>query len=126
MHLSDADAREEQALCGADASPHDLTGVDEYLGRRMDSLPVGKVCVPCKVHAVRLAENRILELEADATELLVRADELERMEAGYQAERDAARHRNSAERRRSEADGPEGEARELRGLVERLRRETGL
>ena len=118
MHLFDTHADEEKALCG-----------DEYLERRKDGLPVGNVCEPCKVHAVRLAENRILKLEADAEELRVGADELERMAAGSPAdgaERVLARYRNSASGRRSEADGFEDEARELRRLVERLKRETGL
>ncbi len=129
MHLFDTHADEEKALCGDDVPVHARQGVDEYLERRKDGLPVGNVCEPCKVHAVRLAENRILKLEADAEELRVGADELERMAAGSPAdgaERVLARYRNSASGRRSEADGFEDEARELRRLVERLKRETGL
>ena len=129
MHLFDTQAAEEAALCRADVPTVYLTGVDEYLERRKYDLPVGNVCEPCKVHAVRWAENRILELETDAGELRVRADELERAATGCPAEgaeRKLAHYQNSAEGRRSEADGLEDEARELRSLVGRLKRETGL
>ena len=126
MHIFDTQAKEEQAFCGTDVPTTDLTGVDEYLGRRRDGFPVGNVCEPCKVHGVRWAENRILKLETDAGELRVGANELERMAAGRQVEGDAARYRNSAERRRSEAGELEEEALERLRLVERLKAEIGL
>ena len=115
MHIFDTQANEEQAFCGTDVHAADLMGVSEYLERRENELPVGIICEPCKVHAVRWAENRVRELEADARELRDSADELERMVSGFQAKG-----------RRSEADGLEDEAHELRRLVERLKRETGL
>ncbi len=115
MHIFDTQATEEKALCGADVPAADLMGVSEYLERREDELPVGNICEPCKVPAVRWAERRVRKLEADAGEIRDRADELERMAAGCQAEG-----------RWSEADGLEDETRELRRLVGRLKRETGL
>ena len=118
MHLFNTQAKEEKALCGADVPAVDLTGLDEYLERRKYGFPVGNVCGPCKVHAVRWAENRILELEADAEELRVVADELERTAAGSSEE--------GTKGRRSEADELEDQARELREFVARLKRETGL
>ena len=126
MHIFDTQADEEKAFCEVDVPTADLMSVGEYLGRRMDELPVGNVCEPCKIHAIRWAENRVRRLETDARSLLDSADELERMAAGCQAERDAARYRNSAERRRSEAGEFEEEAGELRRFVQRLKRETGL
>ena len=129
MHLFNTQAKEEKALCGADVHTVYLTGVDEYLERREYSLPAGNVCEPCKVQVVRWAENRILELESDAGELRVGANELERKAVGCsteRAERNRTRYRNSAEGRRSEADEVEDEARELRELLDRLKKETGL
>ena len=126
MHLFDTHADEEKAICGADVHIDHLTGMEEYLERRKDELPVGNVCEPCKVHAVPLVENRTLELKADAAGLEIRADELERMATGCRADRDAVRYRNSAEGRRAEAAELEVEAGEWRWLVKRLNGETSL
>ena len=126
MHLFDTQADEEKAICGAEVHIDHITGMEEYLERRKDELPVGTVCEPCKVHAVPLVESRILTLEADAEEFQIRADELDRAVAGGHGDRDVARYRNSAERRRSEADGLEGETREWRWLLEILKSESGL
>ena len=57
MHLMDTQADEEKALCGANVPADDLTGVDDYMERWKDGLPVGTVCEPCKAHAVRWVEN---------------------------------------------------------------------
>lgn len=126
MHLIDGETTEEVTLCGADASIHDRITVQYCLRQLIDGIPVGNVCEPCKVHAVRWAANRIQELEADAGELRVVADELQRTAAGCRADGDAARYRNGAEERRLEADKVEDVARELRSLVGRLQGETGL
>ena len=126
MHLFHADPREEEALCGADTSADRRRSMGGYLEDRLNEVGVGTVCEECKVRGVRWTENRILKLEADAGELRDSADELERTAMGCQADGNAARYRNSAERRLSEADGLEDEARELRRLVERLKVEIGM
>ncbi len=46
-------------------STDDRTGVDYYLERRKDGLPVGTVCEQCKDLAVPVAENLIRDLETD-------------------------------------------------------------
>ena len=60
MHLFDSDARDEEALCKAEVSIHDLNAVQGYLDRRRHGLSVPTVCEPCKVPAVRWAENHRL------------------------------------------------------------------
>ena len=65
IHPMDTDAEEEKALCGADAPSNDLTGVDHYLKRRRDGLPVGTVCKARKARTVQWAANWLLELDAD-------------------------------------------------------------
>ena len=45
MHLFGADVREEESLCGADASVHDLTTVQNCLRQLIDGIPVGNVCL---------------------------------------------------------------------------------
>ncbi len=62
MHLFDADARVEKALCGADASVHDLTTVQDYLQRRRHDLSLPTVCNRCKVSAISFARMRSAEL----------------------------------------------------------------
>ena len=54
MHLMDTQADEEKALCGANVPADDLTGVDNYMERRKDGLPVGTVCERCKALAMPL------------------------------------------------------------------------
>ena len=58
MHLLDADAREEESLCGAEVSVLDLTTVQNYLEcrRHISSLPT--VCNDCKVPAIHFARMR--------------------------------------------------------------------
>ena len=139
MHLMDTEADEEKALRGANVPVHDLTGVDDYLERRKDGLPVGTVCEPCKAPAVRWVESHCLKLEADAGDLRASADRLERMSTNSlanarsrrrrraeKAEREEARHQSSAERRNMEAAQLEGEADEYRRVANILARETGL
>ena len=138
MHLFDTQADEEKALCGTNVPVHDLTGVDYYLERRKDGLPVGTVCEPCKDRAVQWGDDRCLKLEADTRDLRADADRQERMandrlakandrrRLAEEAESDAVRYRNGAERRRSEADGLEDEADECRRVADILARETGL
>lgn len=65
MHLFDLNAREEKALCKADASVHDLTTVQHYLERRRDDLSLSTVCNRCKRPAVEFAKMRSAELEAE-------------------------------------------------------------
>ena len=66
MHLFDTEAREEKPLCGAGVPVIDLIGVDYYLERREEGLPVGTVCEDCKAEIVRLVEKRCRESKADA------------------------------------------------------------
>ena len=65
MHLMDTQADEEKALCGANVPADDLTGVDNYMERRKDGLPVGTVCQDCKALAMPLAEAIIEEMAQD-------------------------------------------------------------
>ena len=58
MHLFDADAREEMALCGTEASVLDLTTVQDYLERRRHDLSLPTVCNRCKVSAIPFARMR--------------------------------------------------------------------
>ena len=67
MHLMDTQADEEKALCGANVPADDLTGVDNYMERRKDGLPVGTVCQDCKTLAMPIAEA-IIEDMAQALE----------------------------------------------------------
>ena len=134
MHLMDTQADEEKALCGANVPADDLTGVDDYVERRKDGLPVGTVCERCKAPGVRWVESRCRKLEADAGELRAGADILERMVTNSlpnaknclgQSE-EAARCRSSAERRNMEAAQLEDEADDCRRVADMLERETGL
>ena len=65
IHLFDANAREEKALCGADVSVHDLTTVQVYLESRWQDLSLPTVCNCCKGPAIQFARMRSAELEAD-------------------------------------------------------------
>ncbi len=44
MHLVDADAKQEEALCGADTSADCLRSVGGYMEDRLDEITVGTVC----------------------------------------------------------------------------------
>ncbi len=44
MHLLNADARDEKALCGAGVSAHDLIAVQDCPRRFIDGIPVGNIC----------------------------------------------------------------------------------
>ena len=132
MHLMDTEAEEEEALCKGRVSVHDLTGVDDYLVRRANSLPLSAICEPCKALAVQWAAYRLLKLEADAGDLLAGAERLAAMASDClktaenhrrqveKAERDGARYRNGAKRRALEAAELEEEASEYRQLIARL------
>ena len=72
MHLFDAYAREEEALCGAEVSVLDLTTVQDYLERRSHNLSVPTVCNGCKVPAIPCA--RMLHSELVAEETTVEAE----------------------------------------------------
>ena len=117
MHLFDTEAREEKPLWGADVPIIDLIGVDYYLERRAEGLPVGIVCEDCKAELVRLVEKRCRELKADAGVCLAKAERLRK--------RDAVRYRKSVEAAEMEADRLLHRAEEYRGLADRLARETG-
>ena len=58
MHLFDADAREEESLCGAEVSVLDLTTVQDYLECRKHNSSVPTVCNACKVPAIHFARMR--------------------------------------------------------------------
>ena len=64
MHLFDAEAREEEALCKIKVSVHDLTSVQNYVERRANNLPLPTICIKCKVVAVQWADDYCLKLEA--------------------------------------------------------------
>ena len=65
MHLFDADAMEEEALCEAEASVLDLTTVQDYLERRGHDLSLPTVCNHCKVSAIPFARMRRSALAAE-------------------------------------------------------------
>lgn len=65
MHLFDAEAREEEALCGAETSVDDRISLQYYLERRIDDLAVGTVCELCKPRTVAFARRLHLELVAE-------------------------------------------------------------
>ena len=138
MHLMDAWANEEKALCNTDVSAHALTGVQDYLERRMTDLPIPPICSGCKTLAVQWAESHLLDLEADAEQVRTNAEEVRSMAESQrtraeslrrqaeEAEGDAVRYRNSFERRELEAERLESEVDEHRQLVNRMASEISL
>ena len=48
MHLFDAEAREEEALCNAEVSVHDLTSVQDCVKRRANNLLLPTICIGYK------------------------------------------------------------------------------
>ena len=69
MHLFDAEAREEETLCGADTSVDDRISLQYYLERRRYDLEVGTVCERCKprtvAFAIRLSREFVAEGRMD-------------------------------------------------------------
>ena len=114
MHLFDADAKEEEALCGAEASVHDLITVQYCLRQLIDDVPVGNVCRICMACAARWAVEHCRKLEADATVLRAKARRLHN--------RSATRYRNSVEAADLEAAEMEEEIGKCRQLVDSLAR----
>ncbi len=96
MHLFDADAREEKALCGADVSAEDLMTVQYCLAQLIRGVPVGNVCRACIRFAACWAEEHCRKLEAETMLLRANAQRLH--------ERNATRYRNSLEEADLEAD----------------------
>ena len=95
-------------------SGHHLTGMDDYLERRANNLPLPAICEKCTAAAVPWAENRLLKFEEGLRDLLAGAERLDRMVANRrtragnhrrqaeEAEIEAARYQSSAERRELE------------------------
>lgn len=119
MHLMDADAREEAALCEAAVDPIDLISAHDHLKRRVKGLSVPPVCDGCKAAAVPLAENHCRKLEAEVRDLRAGAERRRRMADG-----DTARRQDSAEERDREADRLEEKVGKYRRLIDQLRMET--
>ena len=67
MHLFDANAAREKALCRKDSSSIERMSVGYYLEERLCGHPVGTVCQDCKTLAMPLAEA-IIEDMAQALE----------------------------------------------------------
>ena len=65
MHLFDAGARKEEALCGAETSADDRRSVGGYLEDRLHDIEVGTVCQPCKDRAVAFARRLCQEFVAE-------------------------------------------------------------
>ncbi len=65
MHLYDAEAAEEKALCGEDSSSIDRMSVGYYLEECLYGRPDWTVCDRCKVLAMPLAEVIIEEMAED-------------------------------------------------------------
>ena len=55
MHLLDAEAAEEQSLCGKGTTRTERKGVRYYIEERLGGCPVGTVCERCKALAMPLA-----------------------------------------------------------------------
>ena len=117
MHLFDSDARDEEALCGAESSVHSRTILQDYLERRRYDLPVSTTCEPCKALAVSWIDNRCRQIDADAGDLRAKAERLN--------QRDAARYPNSIREAKAEASSLADEAHGLRQLADRLTSELG-
>ena len=71
MHLLDATAKKELALCVAEISVFNLTSVQYFLLQRMDGISVRNVCRTCMGFAACWDEGHYSKLEADA--MLLRA-----------------------------------------------------
>ena len=65
MHLFDAGAREEEALCRAKTSADDRISLKYYGEQRRDNHAVGTVCQPCKDRAVAFARRLSREFMAE-------------------------------------------------------------
>ena len=65
MHLFDAEAAEEKALCGEDSSPVERMSVGYYLEERLCGRPVGTVCQECKPLAMPLAKVILEDMAQD-------------------------------------------------------------
>ena len=65
MHLYDADAPKERALCGEETSAVERRSVRGYLEDKRHGQWVGPVCVRCMARAVAFAYALIRELELD-------------------------------------------------------------
>ena len=65
MHLFDAEARKEVALCGAETSADDRISLKYYAEQRRHCLTVGTVCESCKDRAVAFARRLCRELVAE-------------------------------------------------------------
>ena len=65
MHLFDAEAAREKALCRKDSSSIDRMSVGYYLEERLRGRPVGTVCQDCKTLAMPLAEAIIEDMAQD-------------------------------------------------------------
>ena len=74
VHLMDTEADEEDAFCKARVSGHDLTGVDDYLDRRGNNLPVRPSASLARLSRASGAAHRLLKLEAGARELRASAE----------------------------------------------------
>ncbi len=68
MHLFDAEAREEAALCREDSSSIERMSVGYYLEEHLRGLPVGTVCQDCKTLAMPFAEAIIEDMAEDLEE----------------------------------------------------------
>ena len=60
IHLFDANAREEKALCPTEVSVHDLTTVQHYLERGRDDLSLPTVCNRCRHRQYTLRQCEVL------------------------------------------------------------------
>ncbi len=65
VHLFDAEARKEEALCGAETSAADRISLQYYLEQRRYEIPVGTVCERCKPRTLAFARGQRLELVAE-------------------------------------------------------------
>lgn len=68
MHLFDAEASEDKALCGENSSSIERISVGYYLGERGHRRPVGTVCERCKVLSMPLVEVIIHDSGQDLEE----------------------------------------------------------
>lgn len=116
LHLFDADAREEKALCEADAYAEDLMTVQYCPTQLIRGVPVGNACRTCMDLAACWAEEHCRKLQAEAMLLRSKAQRLH--------ERDATRFRDVVEEADLEADRLLEQAREYRRAADRLAGDT--
>ena len=122
MHLMDAEAIEEAALCEATVGTLELVSAQYYVERYYLEQPVAgvsapSVCEACKAFAVSWVEDCCRTLDVEVAALRAKAERLRG--------KGAARYRNSIVEAKTEADRLEDEVGEYRRVADQLAKEAG-